>query len=193
MQLSWVHQSIRVLRSLLLAVLVVGCAAMDRRVTMPPPGCSPNNDTLLVSGCRIGPVALGMTEAELLKFVGPPARSRAYEDVNGSMYSYDDLELWAKVINGRVSEISIGIVSRVGGLSRYATAEGIRLGSTELEVRAKMGQPSWRIFQGEVPDADMQWWSYCYQDGTLVRLAGGGAGDAGRVRELVVNGCIPRN
>ena len=109
-----------------LALLVAaGCSSTPRDAN------APVFDNLIVPGQRIGPVSLGMPAKELVQAAGSPKETR-------------------RLPNRTVSEFSDGIVTvirdsdlRVISIGTkdpwYATADGIRAGSSELEVRVHLG------------------------------------------------------
>jgi hypothetical protein len=95
---------------------------------------SPQADNLIVPGHRIGAAALGMSAKDLIAALGAPREStrlpgrtvNAFADGITAVVSDNDLRV-----------VSLGTVD-----AWYATPEGIRTGSTELEVRAQLaGEP----------------------------------------------------
>lgn len=135
------YQIEKALLALLIAltsVVLAGCATGGGEVARtPPPDCVPANDTLIVPGCRIGPVALGLKPADLLNTLGSPnssmIQSTKTPDLN-HIYHYDDFTVFVNTVSGLVSWVFTYSPS-------YATAEGIRVGVSELEVRVKLGAP----------------------------------------------------
>ena len=101
-------------------------------------GCSstrdPNTpvfDNLIVPGQRIGPVSLGMPAKGLVQAAGSPKETRRLPNRTVSEFA-DGLVAVTRDSDLRV--ISIGTRD-----PWYATADGIRAGSSELEVRTHLG------------------------------------------------------
>ena len=94
-------------------------------------------DSLIVAGQRVGPIRIGMTATELYKAMGDPTST--YETNSGlTIYSYGDADaLTAQCWDGRVR--TVGVSS-----SEYKTAQGVRVGDSQLALLAKMGQPASR-------------------------------------------------
>jgi outer membrane protein assembly factor BamE (lipoprotein component of BamABCDE complex) len=117
----------------LLIFLFSGCATSSSY----SPAAAPTFDKLIVPGKRIGPIALGMPQPDVVKILGKPGPSSVISAERGthSIYHYlPDLTVFIKSDSNRVYKISA--VS-----PEYATADGIRVGMTEPEVRAKRGKP----------------------------------------------------
>lgn len=106
------------------------------------PPTTPIFDKLIVPGERIGPIALGMPQADVLKILGTPPHTNVGEWA--SMYYYADLAVWIKNDSNHVIMIQTSS-------PEYATADGIRVGMSEPEVKAKRGNPT-RRKEEEGPD-----------------------------------------
>lgn len=125
----------RVSHLIISAVLVLstflfsGCATRSSY----SPAAAPIFDKLIVPGKRIGPIALGMPQADVVKILGIPKQT--WVDKDGSIYNYPDLDV-------RINDKTNSVSSLMTLSSEYATADGIRVGMTEPEVRAKRGKPS---------------------------------------------------
>ena len=91
---------------------------------------SAQSDSLIVPGQRIGAVARGITAAELYKIMGNPQKSRAMEDF--VVYEFELLQVITR------ADRVVGI--HTSGPT-YATREGLHVGSSVLEVRAKRRSP----------------------------------------------------
>lgn len=93
------------------------------------------DDNLIVPGERIGPVFLGMTDADLYKKFGNPSESKL-TGTGFSAYFYDTFMVYVGVSTHKVASIT----SPAGNNrhSGYATREGIKVGSSGLEVQAKL-------------------------------------------------------
>lgn len=114
--------------ALVLFSLLAGCATSSSYSSQ----TTPIFDKLIVPGERIGPISLGMPQADVLKILGTPPESTIHTDGH-SRYYYADLTVFI-TRDSRVDGIQTA-------LPEYATAEGIRVGMTEPEVRAKLGKP----------------------------------------------------
>ncbi|MGQ0543969.1 MAG: hypothetical protein ACT4P3_01370 [Betaproteobacteria bacterium] len=164
--------------------LLAGCGTEKARVAEAPPAdCRSQNDALIVPGCRIGPAHIGMTPAALLQALGQPNASRG-PSANRITHDFRSRELSVSV------STLTNVVDKIYTYgTRYATTQGIRVGSSELEVSAKLGPPKWRNLQHA--SAEDGYANYCYPDATLVELGGPVAPDAGRVRSIAIRGCNP--
>jgi len=93
------------------------------------------NDNLIVPGERIGPVFLGMTDAQLYKKFGNPSESRQ-AGTGFTAYFYSTFMVYVGVSTHKVASIT----SPTGNstYSGYATREGVKVGSSGLEVQAKL-------------------------------------------------------
>lgn len=99
---------------------------------VPPVPSTPIRDNLIVPGHRAGPVSLGMELGALYSAMGSPQ-----ETVVGdlaSIYKYPGLDIWVNHSANKVTSIT---VTRTD----YSTDQGVRVGASELEVRAKYGRP----------------------------------------------------
>jgi hypothetical protein len=133
---------------------LVGCSTPLDLEGVPPVPATPIYDDLIVPGYRIGPVALGLTEAQLLSIKGAPSKS--YEG-DTTWYVYQsDMNVYVRNIGG------VRRIVRVNAEDpRYVTKEGLRYGSSLLELKAKMGPPT----SFSAPDAESGYYRYCYSDG----------------------------
>src|SRR5947207_13500595 len=103
-------------------VALAGCASQ--------PIEAPRADNLIVPGHRIGPAALGMPAKDVLEALGAP---RETTKLPGRMVNVFSDGITVVVSDGDLRVISIGTTD-----AWYTTQEGIRPGSTELEVRAQL-------------------------------------------------------
>jgi hypothetical protein len=160
-----------------LAVPLCGCAAASPpKINYPPPQIPPVFDHAIAMGHRIGPVSIGMTEADLLKYLGPPKTSTPYP--NGRFTQYIWGELTVGVTDGVVSAVTTTDPS-------YATPQGIHSDSTEIELKVKL-PPQRRKHQDE-PD----FWFYCYADGTIIGVRGADQiyeGKTGTIASIAIGG-----
>jgi hypothetical protein len=156
------------------SVSLVACAT----VAGPSPVLPPIHDQTIVFGQRVGPVSLGMNELQLFDAVGKTSAT-AYGG-NRVGYLYADLKLNVVVDAGRVVAISPTDGS-------YATATGIRIGSSERLVTATATVPT----RTQHPGATNA--SYCLADHTLVTVgvSQSSACSTGEVCDIVIGGCTP--
>jgi len=100
------------------------------------PPAAISRDNLIVPGVRIGPVKLGITVRELYATVGKEYNSTDFPNGNSRLW-YSDLGLYVWVNeNDHVYKIEPYD-------ARYATRDGIRLGSPKADLVAHYGQPEW--------------------------------------------------
>lgn len=112
-------------------------------------------DTVIMPGQRIGPVFIGMTEAELYDHLGSPAQTVHGDDSSRVDYDWSDIGVG---VNTRKHVV----VSVYATGTRYATAGGVTVGTTELELMARLGAPS------ATAQADFDVTHYCFGKGLQV-------------------------
>jgi hypothetical protein len=134
------------------------------------PAGPPIFDHAIVLGHRVGPVSLGMTEAQLVEGLGPPTSVHG-EGGNRTRYDYGKLQLHVAVDTGRVVFVAPDDPS-------YATGDGIHLGAAEAVLGTHAGELAWRRDRHTAI-------SYCYADRTLVTVADG------QLHEIALGGCNP--
>ena len=119
-------------RAVVAAIVLTGCVTNNN---VAPPSSAPQsfNDNLIVPGQRIGKVYLGMPIAQLYKEFGNPSK-RDVADGNAVEYTYDRASLTVGVAGGKV--IDVATTS-----SLFRTANGVGVGSSDIEVRSKLGPP----------------------------------------------------
>lgn len=125
----------KLMRNVVVIALVtsalLGCAGTN----LPDPPKAPIRDNLIVPRVRIGEAAVGMTEAQLLQWLGTPSRS--IQGSGGEMwYWYETKGLFLEFERGR----AVRIEATSG--SSYRTADGIGAGTPEIKARATWGQPT---------------------------------------------------
>lgn len=120
------------------------------------------DDKLIVPGERVGPVFLGMSDADLYKKFGNPSESKL-TGTGFSAYFYSTFMVYVGVSTHKVASIT----SPVGntGYSGYATREGIKVGSSGLEVQAKL-PPSTLTLDSPAPGYSR----YNYRRGMVLSL-----------------------
>ena len=113
----------------------------------------PKDDNLIVPGWRVGKVYLGMTSTELLAAMGEPSSTKPGEESN--WFSWKNAELDVSLDKKADQVVKIALNDE-----RYKTAEGVRVGLSELSVGAKLGQPQASSSDGV----------YCYKRGILLEF-----------------------
>jgi hypothetical protein len=98
------------------------------------------NDNLIVPGERVGSVFFGMTEAQLYQKMGDPENSHRARcgGVSVTAYKWGDLGVCVQSSTHTVIDIEVHGPS-------YRTDEGVSTGISELALKAKLGQPAWKI------------------------------------------------
>ena len=144
-----------------------------------PASATAPDDHVVVPGQRVGPVSIGMGPAELLQALGAPEESRTFQD-GGSSYDYNGRHLQVIANGGKVSTIATWDAGD-------HLANGLKIGSAELELQAMMGSPAWKKARGGGDFIE-----YCF-GGTSFYVSGftGSHGPPGRVYEIKVDGCEP--
>jgi len=139
-----------------------------------------DSDNVVVLGQRIGPALVGMQPKALLQALGSPDKSMSLEHATVYVYTNFDLTVWVNDRKNRVTEVSTSS-------ARYRTADGIRVGSSELELVATLGRPKWKKdWQDPGPGGKLSDTTYCYTDKATFILGGPGTEDAGRIRMIKV-------
>lgn len=100
------------------------------------------DDNVIVPGERIGPVFLGMTDADLYKKFGNPLESKQ-TGTGFTAYFYSTFMVYVDLSTHKVASITSPVGST--GYSGYATREGIKVGSSALEVQAKLPQSTLKL------------------------------------------------
>lgn len=140
-------------RALALLFALLGFASCDapgpQRAA--EPAAAPIFDQLIVAGKRIGPVAIGMPVADLIGAIGEPNESlNMYCGADKTKTCliqafWNDRGLSVRFPTVTDSDYSSQPKERVDKISvtdsRWATAEGLKVGSSEVSVRAKLGTP----------------------------------------------------
>jgi hypothetical protein len=120
---------------LVLALSLSGCAGTPTaRPTKPAEKVAVIDDNKIIPGKRIGKVSVGMSIVQLLDVMGDPTKE--YTNSNGSAASYEYGQLFLGVDHRDQSIASVSTTD-----SDYKTSSGLGVGSSELRVRAVMGQP----------------------------------------------------
>lgn len=156
----------------LASLFLLACATETPRPVPPPRPAQPIFDFTIVPQVRIGPATLGMSDDDLLRWLGPPSETFSFKD-GWFQYTYGRLGLSVRVS-------SDGYVRRASTSdARYAMTNGVRVGSTALEVNVKLGSPAWRTSQyGHV--------TLCYEDQTMISIDSSGVATS-----IQINQCNP--
>lgn len=134
----------RMLKSARIVIATLLCAFLA-----PATNALAQSDNLIVRNERVGAVSLGATPAEVFSVLGQPSESAFLGPQEGIIYycggscassNYRGLSMntW-----GTRNEVFRMVVSNTD----YATAEGVRVGMSEMDVRMRLGNPSQRIWQ----------------------------------------------
>lgn len=146
------------------AVFVLLTAAAGCASKMPMPPAEPIDDTQIVPYSRIGKLALGMTEAQLLKWMGEPEKTLRLSATD-NFYYYDGGRLHVRFENGRADYVATLN-------SRYASNDGISVGASDLRMRAVWGSPTRTRSLGPCGDTcdtiKVQTYQYCFKNGLQV-------------------------
>src|ERR1700730_6859535 len=91
---------------------------------------------LIVPGVRIGPISLGMSDADVYKILGDPTQTMTEGVDMGRAIQYVFPKL--TVVVSRATHKVTSVITLDPG---YSTAEGIKVGSSGLAVSTKLGIP----------------------------------------------------
>jgi hypothetical protein len=143
---------------------------------LPVPTAAPVHDQVIVPGERIGPIAIGMKGATLLDAMGAPDSTDRMKNAGIENYAAAGLE--ATVMDDSQQVISITTDS-----AQYATAEGVHIGSSDFEVRSRMGAPTTSVTN------DLGVEALCYERGVtfFVTISGNATVPAGAVYTIQVH------
>ncbi len=151
----------RQIGKLLLAALAVGLAGCGSAGdVLPDPPAAPIHDHLIVPGVRVGPVSLGMTAPDLYRTMGEPLKTEAMFDGNVTEFSYPG---FAARVSNRLQRVNYIYVTS----PEYATQSGVKVGFSDLAVRASQGNPT------TYHSVNAQNSSMCYADGMALILRNG--------------------
>jgi hypothetical protein len=134
------------------------------------------NDHLIVPWRRVGPVALGMTAADVVRILGEPTQKNSGPVVT-TYHWQDDLSVTVKTDTSYVTQICA--VS-----PDYATAQGLRPGLPDTAAAKLMGEPqNSRLYRG--------WWKMSYTNlfwgGLMVSVPLTGFTNSHSIRSICVN------
>jgi hypothetical protein len=94
-----------------------------------------SRDALIVPGQRVGPIALGLSEAELLKVAGVPAST--FRQGNETIYAFGR-------VTAQIGDPSAGVDLITVDDARFETADHVRLGLAAPVAMSLLGQPAKR-------------------------------------------------
>lgn len=137
------------MKSLRLAWALVALAGCAGTPVVPEPPKEPIRDNLIVPRVRIGEAALGMSEANLLQWLGTPSNTLRSSS-SYVWYEYSSKGLGIGFTAGRATTVRTTT-------SSHRTADGISVGTPELRVRATWGQPTMSADYHE-----MNGYDYCF-------------------------------
>jgi len=115
-----------------LPALIVAAALMGTALAAPTLAATAPRDRLIVPGMRVGPVALGMSLAEMNTSVGIPGQVQ--QQGPATIYAWGDL---AAEIDEKSAQVDLITVND----NRYETADHIRVGLAALAVVTVLGDP----------------------------------------------------
>ena len=150
----------------LLLLSLAGCANMDPGVSLTAADVDrlmAVNDHLIVPGERIGPVFIGMTEAQLYQKLGNPSTTTRGNDGTWVRYEYDSLVLGIQV-NPSTHKVNYVDNYFFGGARGdvkdfpYSTSEGITVGSSELQIQTL----PWKLYSKQQAQYAPQCWTFQY-------------------------------
>jgi hypothetical protein len=139
---------------------VVACCVSCATYRPPSPPKQPLFDEQIVFGHRIGPVALTMSAADLLRALGPPQGSLG----GGAVLQYSAKGLGVRLEHERVCQVSTAD-------RRYRTSRNVGVGSSDLELRVAHG-PAPRVRVDRAQNGDVLGYVWRYADTTQVHIVG---------------------
>lgn len=113
------------------------------------------SDHLIVPGVRIGPIFIGMTETQLYKTLGNPSETVRGNDGTWISYMYNDLGLTAQA---NPATHKVNMIAIAGENSPYSTREGIRVGSSELQIQIL----PWKLLEKRLWEPNGRLWRFHY-------------------------------
>jgi hypothetical protein len=133
-----IHPMVRLI-ALGLAFVLAGCAGLstESEKADAKPGAQKKasmpvvQDTVIVPGKRIGPVSVGMLVPQLYDVMGEPAQ--AVKTQGTERYKFEELEVIVDEVDQSVKTVSTASPA-------YATGEGLKVGVSELAVRARLAK-----------------------------------------------------
>jgi hypothetical protein len=162
-------------------VILLSIAACAGSASGPKPVIPAIHDHTIVFGQRVGPVSLGMSESQLIDAVGKPTNEQSYGG-NRRRLDFPPLKLQVVLDGGAVV-----FVAPLDG--SYATSSGLHVGSIAGDLASAGTHFTKHDRNGTI--------SYCFDDATLVTVAGPGASvpadvcATGTVCDIAIGGCNP--
>jgi hypothetical protein len=132
------HATVRLI-ALGLALFLAGCAGLStesekaeaKPVAQKKAPMPVVQDAVIVPGKRIGPVSVGMLVPQLYDVMGEPAQ--AVKMQGNERYKFEELEVTVDEVDQSVKMVSTASPA-------YATGEGLKVGVSELAVRARLAK-----------------------------------------------------
>jgi hypothetical protein len=124
---------------------LVSIALLMAALIAPAASAQTQSDGLIVRNERIGAIRLGDTLADVVSAFGQPTTAPVFVGQHGILTWSDGpgagvrVDTWGA--QNEVYSISVG-----RGGEGYATAEGVRVGMSEVDVRIRLGNPDHRIW-----------------------------------------------
>ena len=163
-----IHPVLRVI-SVVVTLSLVGCAGLlgsGESESVPKPtekktaGTKPVlKDNLIIAGKRIGPVSVGMPVSQLYDVMGEPTQTTKGRGTE--RYVFESLQV---VVDD--ADASVVMVSTES--PDFATADGLKVGLTDLAVKAKLAKGQGQLFIQEEGETT----SY-FAAGIVVVVSGG--------------------
>lgn len=119
------------------------------------------SDTVIVPGDRIGPLVLGMTEAEIIAAAGQPEQRL--------MQGRDTLYSWG-LVTARIPAGAMGVDEIVVMDTRYLTSQRIHVGSTDIAVTTSFGQPMKRAAASGLVTLDYDGIGFVQRNGMVMQI-----------------------
>jgi len=164
-----IHPVLRVI-AMVVTVSLVGCAGMGggggaeaegqpaaKKTSAGMKGVV--KDNRIVAGKRIGPVSVGMPVSQLYDVMGEPTQS--VKGRGTERYVFDDLEVTVDDADETVATVSTESPD-------FATADGLKVGLTDLAVKAKLAKTQGQLLIKEEGETT----SY-FAAGIVVVVSGG--------------------
>jgi hypothetical protein len=118
-------------------------------------------DMTIVVGERVGPVALGMTEMQLIAAAGQPQERL--------MQGRDTLLSWG-LVTAHIPAGAMGVDEITVNDPRYLTEERVHVGSTDTAVVASFGQPMKRATVSGLETLDYAGISIVQRNGMVMQI-----------------------
>ncbi|MDI6773477.1 MAG: hypothetical protein QME77_12975 [bacterium] len=118
----------------LFVLMFVLCTVLAARAQV---GGAPSQSTLIIPGIQLGPIRIGMRPSEVLRILGQPTETHTASPVGWNM-GWERYPLWVVFWGPYPGGEVKRIITRS---SRFATNQGVRVGSRAEEALRKLGPP----------------------------------------------------